>query len=256
MAFLASDVNCLGVRVSRPTLHEFLEWFDSCADCKSACSSLGFVNAHTLNLSCENFEFAKTLNSFSMVLNDGAGLELYGKLSGKHFPYNFNGTDLLPTIFQHRSELQRELRVFLFGAKPGVAAEAARNIESRFSAVRVVGVRDGYSALSDESLLAEINATNPQLVLVALGNPLQEKWIERNSKHLNAGVVAGIGALLDFLSGTVPRAPEWMRKFRLEWFYRLCLEPKRMVKRYVLGNPLFVLRAVVFLFIKGGRNLP
>jgi exopolysaccharide biosynthesis WecB/TagA/CpsF family protein len=253
MELQTKPTNCIGVRVARPSLTQFLEWFDNQNGDNSICQTLAIVNAHTLNLAHEDPAFRNTLNSFSLVLNDGAGLELYGKIAREPFFYNFNGTDLFPTLFEHRSHSQKELRVFLLGAKPGVAAAAAKKIESQYPAVRVVGVRDGYSQLPDAAIVEEINSTKPHLLLVALGNPLQEMWIARNRQQLQVGVACGIGALLDFLSETITRAPAWMRSLRLEWFYRLCLEPKRMMKRYVLGNPLFVFRAIIFLFLKGGK---
>ncbi len=249
-----SEIDCLGVTVGKANLPTFLRWFDDAASQNEICKTLAIVNAHTLNLAHENSEFCKTLNSFSLVLNDGAGLELYGKMASNPFSYNFNGTDLLPTIFEHRTKVQKELRVFLLGARPGVALKAGENIEKKFPSVRVVGVRDGYSKLSDEALISEINASNAHLLLVALGNPLQEQWIEKNRRALRVGVACGIGALLDFLSGTVTRAPAWLRTCRMEWVYRLCLEPRRMVRRYVLGNPLFVMRAFFYIYFRGGKK--
>ena len=240
-----SAVECFGVRVARWRFPEFLAWFDRAVDGNDGCVSLAIVNAHTLNLVHESPPFRDTLNTLSVVLNDGVGLEFYGRVAGAPFHYNFNGTDLLPAIFAHRAAPGKGLRVFLFGARPGVAARAAEQIQERFPGVSVVGVADGYSSLSDAEMVELINAATPQLVLVALGNPLQEEWIARNQVALTAGVVCGVGALLDFLSGTVPRAPAWMRASRLEWCYRLWLEPKRMFRRYVIGNPLFLYRVVV-----------
>ena len=137
----------------------------------------------------------------------------------------------------------------------GVAALAARNIEARYPAVRVVGVRDGYSSDHDQAeLLEAINDARPHLLLVALGNPLQEHWIADHQVQLQVGIACGVGALLDFLSESIPRAPRWLRRCRLEWLYRLWLEPRRMMKRYLLGNPLFLLRAAGYrLFGQGGR---
>ncbi len=247
-------LDCLGVRVARPSYAEFLRWFDECTSQSKTCNAMAIVNAHTLNLAWNDAQFKSLLNKFPLVLNDGAGLELYSRMASQNFLHNFNGTDLFPAIFEHRSNSKNELKIFLLGSRPGVAAKAGENIARRFPLVKIVGVRDGYSKLPDEQLVAEINAAAPHLLLVALGNPLQEKWIIKNHPSLNVGVACGIGALLDFLSDTVTRAPAWMRASRMEWLYRLCIEPKRMAKRYVLGNPLFVIRSFYYLFLRSGKN--
>jgi alpha-1,3-mannosyltransferase len=249
-----TPVDCLGVNVARPSFAAFLKWFDECTSQRDTCNSLAIVNAHTLNLACNGSTFKDALNGFSLVLNDGAGLELYGQMASQPFLYNFNGTDLFPAVFKHRNISQNELKVFLLGSRPGTAAKAGENITRRFPLVKVVGVRDGYSKLTDEQLVTEINAASPHLLLVALGNPLQELWILKNRHSLKVGVACGIGALLDFLSESVTRAPAWMQASRMEWFYRLCIEPTRLAKRYLLGNPLFVMRSFYYLFIKNGKK--
>jgi len=248
-------VDCLGIGVARLGFEAFLAWFDAHTRPGGPAVTLALVNAHTVNLAYADRGFREVLNGFSLVLNDGVGLEIYGHLAGRPFLENFNGTDLFPRVFAHRTAARDALRVFLFGARPGVAALAARNIEARYPAVRVVGVRDGYSSDHDQAeLLEAINDARPHLLLVALGNPLQEHWIADHQAQLQVGIACGVGALLDFLSESIPRAPRWLRRCRLEWLYRLWLEPRRMMKRYVLGNPLFLLRAAGYrLFGQGGR---
>jgi exopolysaccharide biosynthesis WecB/TagA/CpsF family protein len=97
------------------------------------------------------------------------------------------------------------------------------------------------------SVVDAINAARPDLLLVGLGNPRQEHWIDANLKHLEVGVVAGVGALIDFLSDSIPRAPRFVRRIRLEWAFRLALEPRRMFMRYVIGNPAFLVRSIRYL---------
>jgi exopolysaccharide biosynthesis WecB/TagA/CpsF family protein len=110
--------------------------------------------------------------------------------------------------------------------------------------VEVVGRANGYDSPA-EQVLAEIAISEPDLVLVALGQPKQECWIYENRERIKAKIVCGVGALFDFLSGTVTRAPLPMRKLKLEWAYRLSCEPRRMFRRYVAGNPKFLLRAAM-----------
>jgi exopolysaccharide biosynthesis WecB/TagA/CpsF family protein len=233
-------VDCLGVPVARLTRDELYAWFFQVARARDT-RTLYFANAHSLNLACADAAFSEALHRADLVLNDGIGLDIYAKLAGTKFHENFNGTDLLPALFAQAST-DRPLRVFLYGAAPGRAARAAENIEARYPGVRIVGVMHGYER---DGAVEMINAADADLVLVAMGNPLQEKWIDEHRSQLRAGVVAGVGALLDFLSGEMPRAPMALRAMRCEWMYRLFLEPKRMFRRYVVGNPVFVARALM-----------
>jgi exopolysaccharide biosynthesis WecB/TagA/CpsF family protein len=210
-----------------------------------------FANAHTLNLAWSDPAYREVLNRAHVVLNDGVGLDLYAKLVNASFLENCNGTDLFPRLF---AEARREapLRVFLFGGARGRAARAAANIEARFPGVRVVGHLHGYGR---DGVVSTINASGADVVLVGMGNPLQEKWIDENLASLQVGVVAGVGALIDFLSGEVSRAPAFVRTVRCEWLYRLAREPRRMFRRYVLGNPTFLVRSFMYAFLGHGRAL-
>lgn len=165
------------------------------------------------------------------IVNDGIGLELAARMIHRRgFAENLNGSDFFPRFCQ---ESRRPLRFFLFGSRPGIAEQAAQALVERFGQ-QVVGTCDGYgefAALGPE-LVTRINDSGAEVVLVAFGNPLQEQWILDNSDAIDAPVMMGIGALLDFLSGTAKRAPPWVRKLKMEWLYRLSREPRRLLKRY------------------------
>jgi exopolysaccharide biosynthesis WecB/TagA/CpsF family protein len=243
-------IDCLGVRVGQPSWAELREWFFSSVRGtkeEGSAQSLYLVNAHTLNLAYVDRAYRRVLDRSSVVLNDGIGLDLYAKLAGAAFAYDFNGTDLFPRLF---TQTEESLSVFLYGARPGRAEQAARNIEAIYSKVRVAGVRDGFG----EDALDAINEVRPDLVLVGMGNPRQELWIDESRARLRAGVVCGVGALIDFLSGAIPRAPLLLRRLRLEWTFRLALEPRRMFARYVFGNPAFVARSVHYLAARRARG--
>lgn len=236
-------LDCLGVNVALPSWDEVKEWFFRTArERRGNAQSLFFVNAHTLNLAWTEASFRQVLNDGDLVLNDGIGLELYGRLCGTEFQENFNGTDFFPRMFAEASE-ECPLRVFLYGALPGRAELAKAKIEARFPGVKVVGTLNGFRR---ESVIEAINEACPDVLLVGMGNPLQERWIHDNKHLLDVGVVAGVGALIDFLSGEVTRAPVLFRRTRMEWLYRLAIEPKRMFRRYILGNPAFLLRSVLY----------
>lgn len=170
------------------------------------------------------------INSSAIILvNDGIGLDIAAKLiHGERYQANLNGTDFVPYLLK---SLQSPQRVFLFGGKPGVAEKAARIIEST-TCHQVVGCKDGYGRIPSSKLQEIINQTNADIVLVAMGNPLQEQWIQENMPALNAALFIGVGALFDFMSGGVQRAPQWVQRIRMEWMFRLMQEPRRLAKRY------------------------
>ncbi len=168
--------------------------------------------------------------SNSILVNDGIGLDIAGWLVHHcSFPENLNGTDYIP---QFLAEIKDQARVFLLGGKPGIAVRAANTLVATHG-VNVVGTANGYEDAKDSGKLVEtMNASNANIVLVAMGNPAQEAWILRHQPLLNARLFFGVGALLDFLAGDKPRAPPMIRRLRLEWLYRLSLEPKRLLRRY------------------------
>ncbi|MEE7548004.1 WecB/TagA/CpsF family glycosyltransferase [Xanthomonas sp. Kuri4-1] len=165
------------------------------------------------------------------IVNDGIGMDLGAKLvHGRTFAGNLNGTDLIPYLCRHATH---PLRFFLVGGRPGVAQTAAAALRQGLGQ-DVVGTCDGYEefAAAGAGLVQKINQSGADVVLVAFGNPLQERWILDHATALRAPLVFGVGALLDFLSGNARRAPGWVRRLRLEWMYRLLNEPRRLLKRY------------------------
>src|SRR5690606_3804597 len=153
------------------------------------------------------------------------------------FPENLNGTDFVPAYLH---SVRDRGRVFLFGGKPDVAVRASRVLHHDFG-VNVVGTCDGYDqGRNAAQVVAAINDAQANVVLVAMGNPAQEQWILANRDKINAPVLIGVGALLDFLAGDKPRAPKLIQQLRLEWLYRLCLEPARLLRRYTLDIAVFL----------------
>lgn len=198
--------------------------------------SLFFANTNFV-VQCQSIR-ADIIKSNCVITNDGIGLDIASLLiHRKKFPENLNGTDFVPQFLASRNQ---KARVFLLGAKSGIAARAAINLAENLN-VNVVGTRDGYAQMSNiDEVIADINATQANVVIVAMGNPLQEKWILDHQAHINANIFMGVGALIDFLAGDKPRAPRLIRKFRLEWLYRLCLEPTRLLRRYTLDIGVFL----------------
>jgi exopolysaccharide biosynthesis WecB/TagA/CpsF family protein len=201
---------------------------------------LTFLNAHASNVAARDGGFLEALKSFT-VLNDGVGVDIAARmLEGKSFPENLNGTDF---TLRYLRETSRHFRIFLLGAKPGVAEDAALILETLLPQHLVVGTRDGYFvAAGADEVVAEIKASGADLLLVAMGNPAQELWIDTHLAGTGCRMAMGVGALLDFLAERVPRAPRVIQRIRLEWAFRLALEPRRLWRRYLIGNPVFLVR--------------
>lgn len=203
-----------------------------------------FVNAHCVNVAANDKQYAYALRQADFLLPDGAGIGLAARMTGQKFVENLNGTDLCLPLCQEAA--LRGKSIYLLGSRPGVASDAADQLIRKVPGLRIAGVQHGFFGEDEtDDVIAEINASDADIVLVAMGVPAQDLWVHTNRDALNAGLVMGVGALLDFMAGNIKRAPAFLRKAKLEWAWRLGLEPRRMFKRYVLGNPAFVGRAML-----------
>ncbi|MBZ9716896.1 glycosyltransferase [Mesorhizobium sp. M7A.F.Ca.CA.001.09.2.1] len=205
-------------------------------------TKVSFLNAHNANIAYTDPVFAEALDDF-LILPDGIGIDLAARLLyGAPFPDNLNGTDFVPAFLQASTT---PLTVGLLGATRVNAEAASVKLAALAVQHRFVVIHDGYFPPSQEQEIVDrIAALRPDVLLVAMGVPRQELWIERHIDARHCTLPIAVGALLDFLSGAVPRAPLWMRRLRLEWLFRLAVEPGRLWRRYVVGNPLFLLRVV------------
>jgi len=203
---------------------------------------LAFLNAHTSNVAARDTAFKAALQGF-LILNDGVGVDIAARrLHGERFPENLNGTDFVPAYVQRT---ETPLRIYLLGGKPGVADEAAAKLTALAPHHTIVGTQDGYfPSEKTADIVAAVAETRPDIVLVAFGNPAQELFIARHFDALGCRMAMGVGALLDFLSGRVVRAPSFFRAVRMEWVWRLMREPGRLWRRYLLGNSQFLWRVI------------
>jgi exopolysaccharide biosynthesis WecB/TagA/CpsF family protein len=166
-----------------------------------------------------------------IIVNDGVGMDIAALVRhGQRYRANLNGTDFVPRLLR---ELGSPKRVFLLGGRPGIADTAAIALLQGGNCT-LAGTQDGYSMGTPQELQRQINESGADIVLVALGNPLQEIWIRDNLAALKPRLFISVGALFDFLSGSVTRAPGWVRRMRLEWCFRLLREPRRMGRRYTV----------------------
>ena len=173
----------------------------------------------------EDPEARDAVSAAALTIPDGIGVIYGAKLLKTPLKEKVPGIDFTCRLFERMAAEGK--RVFLFGSKPGVAEKARENLAARYPGLRFVGVNDGYFT-DDGPILEKINAAAPDLLLVCLGAPKQEKWMHQNAPRLDVGLMVGAGGSLDVFAGTVERAPEKWQKAGLEWLYRLTKEPKRI----------------------------
>jgi len=196
-----------------------------------------FLNADCLYKAQNDQEYECILNSADLLLSDGIGLRLATWLFGGKMKDNCNGTDFSPKLME--CVAQEGYKVFFLGSKEGVAEKAAENVRKKIANIKIVGTHHGFFN-NDEEVIEKINSAGTDILFVAMGVPVQEKWIARNKEKLNPKLCLGVGALFDYLSGNIARAPKFMQVIHLEWLWRIFIEPKRMFKRYIIdGAELF-----------------
>jgi exopolysaccharide biosynthesis WecB/TagA/CpsF family protein len=198
----------------------------------------------------ENAEQRKRLNNFDFVLPDGSGVSLACKIMGYKFCDNLNGTDLLPHLCEVATK--NNLTMFFLGGRENVAQRASENLKMKYPNLKIVGTQCGYFD-DDSAIIAQINTLKPDILFVGFGAIIQEKWLLENLNQIDCKLALAVGGLVDVYSGNLKRNPI-LRKLGLEWFGRLLQEPRRLFGRYVIGNPLFVLRVLGYkLFGKCGK---
>lgn len=204
---------------------------------------LCFVNADCANSAYKDDEYRHVINSAGMVLADGIGMKLAGRLLRQDIRENVNGTDMFPRLCRDLETTGK--KIFLLGGKPGVAEGVRDWIRSHYPQTIVCGYQHGYfSAEENAAVVEKIRKSGTDLLLVAFGAPRQDLWIAENLEATGARLGVGVGGLFDFFSGRIPRAPQWMRDIGMEWFYRFLQEPRRMWKRYFIGNFVFLSRVL------------
>lgn len=214
--------------------------------------TVAFLNAHCINVAAKDPTYRWALDRATTLLPDGSGLQMAARLRGGAFVENLNGTDLFPHIVQRAADSGR--KVFFLGAQPGIAEQAAQRAGSLVPHLDIGGVQHGFfDAAEEATIIDRINASGADVVLVAMGVPRQDVWIARNRHRLTARIVFGVGAQFDFWAGRVSRAPQFLRSAGLEWVWRLAIEPRRMFRRYVIGNPEFLLRSLMSRFANRTR---
>ena len=182
-------------------------------------------------------------NSASLALPDGLPVVWASRLLGESIPGRVAGPDFL--VAASETAARRGYTFFLLGGQRGTAKNLSRRLRIKHPGLKVVGTYsppfyEEFPPALNARIVKRINAAKPDVLWVGLGSPKQDRWIAKNLKQLAVRVAVGVGAAFDMCGGTVPRAPVWMQKAGLEWFYRFLKEPRRLFRRYFIEAPLFI----------------
>ncbi len=231
--------NILGVEFDNNTIQQSADIaFDAVLNNKQCI--IYTPNPEIVMAATEDLEFLKILNSADIVTPDGIGIVYASKILKGNINQRAAGFDIVKEILKRLSTSNKS--VYIFGGKPGVAETAKENIINEYNGINVVGTHDGYFD-DDLEIICDINEKSPDLLLVCLGAPKQEKWIHENKEKLNAKIMIGAGGSVDVFAGTAKRAPDIFIKFGLEWFYRLLCQPSRIGRMMKL--PQFLIKVIL-----------
>ena len=231
--------NVLGFPVNKMSISDCVDHLDNVIENKEKLHIV-LVNAAKVVNARRNPELANILRSAKFVGADGVPIVWASKLLGDPLPGRINGTDLMDRLIERSAE--KGHRIFFLGAKQEVIETAVNDLKIKYPTLQIAGYRNGYfnSEETEKDVVNQINASNANILLVGMSTPMKEFWVRKYHSDLDVNVIHGVGGSFDILGGITRRAPVWMQKAGLEWFYRLCQEPGRMWKRYLVTNSLFM----------------
>lgn len=234
----------LGIKINEENRDEVLSKIDEFIKMKTP-HYIVTLNTFGFTLSQDDEEFKNIVNFVDMVIPDGTGIILAAKILQNVNLRKITGIDLIEDLF--KISKYKGYTFYLLGAKKGIINKCVENLRKRYPYLKIVGARNGYFEEEEEkNIIKEIKEKKPDILLVGMGMPKQEKWIYKYRKELNVPVSIGVGGSFDVLSGEIKRAPVFMQKIGAEWLYRTMKEPWR-IKRLV-SIPEFI-----FLIIKGKK---
>lgn len=237
---MRNTVEILGVLIDKITMPEAVEKAKALLS-QDGVSAIYTPNPEIIMAAYTDDSFRDILNGADLCTPDGIGVVYGSRILKDPVPERVPGFDLTCHLLETISKTGEG--VFLFGAKPGVAEIAKKNLEEKYPGLVISGVHDGYFKEEDEPAIVNmINRSGAKLLLVCLGAPKQEKWIEKHRNDLNVNLCMGVGGSLDVFAGTAKRAPEIFIKLNLEWFYRLLKQPTRIGRMMML--PKFILTVI------------
>jgi len=202
-----------------------------------------YLNAHCVNISFVDSEYKKILQEADLVYVGGQGVVWASRFLGILLPERVNILDFFDMLVRKLRE--KGVTIYLLGGEKEIVKKTERVLKNK--GLKIVGARDGFFDKREEGrIIQEINMLSPDILMVGMSVPKQEKWIYSNLAELNVNLCWAVGAAFDWLSGYRKRAPEWMVGSGLEWLHRLYQQPKRLWKRYLIGNGIFIYRMLKY----------
>ncbi len=198
-----------------------------------------YLDAHCVNVAFMDPEYRKILKGADLVCAGGKALVWASKLFDSTLPERVNSLDFFDSLVE--GLIEKKIKVYLLGCKPSVVQKAVDELKRRFSDLTIVGYHHGFFNQDQEiNIIKEINALRPNILMVGMGVPRQEKWIYKHLNDMDVNLFWAVGGAFNNISGIFKRAPAWMINCGLEWLYRLFQEPERLWKRYIIGNFIFI----------------
>jgi N-acetylglucosaminyldiphosphoundecaprenol N-acetyl-beta-D-mannosaminyltransferase len=233
------SVNINGIKIDITDYSILLQQINSAID-QNRKLCIAYANANSVNFSYNNPEFKNYLQKFDIIHPDGIGIKLAINFlrPGLYKGSRFTGSDFYPLLTA--DAIKHNRKVFFFGNTDEVLSK----ISGYNHGLQITGLQNGYN-FEDEKVIARINASKADVLIVGLGTPLQEKWIAKHSDNISCRVVICVGDGISVIAGTRQRGPVLMRAIGMEWFHRLLSSPLKYFKRYIIGNPLFLYRIII-----------
>ncbi|MDD8017706.1 MAG: WecB/TagA/CpsF family glycosyltransferase [Bacteroidota bacterium] len=229
-----------GITLSFAPYDEIISFINTTLKSSREKISLAYVNAHTFVTAEKDSIFKRAIKSFTVLYADGIGMRiaiklLFGKNAFEVKPQN--ASDLNNALMQFIDS--NKLRVFFLGSTIESLNKLKLKVIGQYPTMKISGVHDGYFDIHDLSIVEQINQSRSDILMIGLGHPKQELWLEKYRDRIEVPVCVVVGAFIDFASGEKIRAPLFIRNFGFEWFFRLIQEPRRLWKRYIISIPLF-----------------
>lgn len=238
---MRKKIDVLNVQIDAVTMDEAVIILEQFINTRTP-HLIATANAEMVMMAQRDAELADILNNADLVVPDGAGVVWAARFQGNNVPERVAGFDLVQRLLEQAA--CKGYRVFMFGGAPGVVEKAKEFAQQRYSKLQVVGTCHGFfTAATENAIVEKIRRAQPDIILVALGVPKQEKWLAQNIHKIGVPVAIGVGGTFDVMAGTVKRAPVWMQRANLEWLFRLISQPKRAIR--MLALPRFVVKVLL-----------
>lgn len=234
-------IELLGIYIDNLTMTETIREIENLVENEKP-SIIFTPNVHRIISAQKNNKIKEIYSYADLLIPDGMPLIWASQILKKPFKEKVSGSDLFPLFCEYAAK--KGYKIFLLGAKTGVAEKSKEILTRKNPNLKIVGTYSpphGFEKdeKENERIITLIKRSNPDVLFLGLGFPKEENWLWKHKNVIKTPVAIGVGASFDFVAGHIKRAPKWMQRFGLEWFFRLCREPRRLWKRYVIGNLIF-----------------